>query len=129
MDDYKAINELEIYKKTAFAGILRRTEHGCEFELNSTFRAHSNEAYFSYCISKNSPKIVMQGDNLPPFFAGLLPEGRRLNALIDKIKTSKDDLFTIFSAVGGDCIGDIYRNTILYELITFLYYCDIYYIR
>ncbi|VEG89928.1 type II toxin-antitoxin system HipA family toxin [Legionella spiritensis] len=108
MNDYKAINELEIYKKTEFAGVLRRTEYGCEFELNSTFRDHSNEAYFSYCITKDTAKIVMQGDNLPPFFAGLLPEGRRLNALVDKIKTSKDDLFSLFSAVGSDCIGDIY---------------------
>lgn len=108
MNDYKAINELEIYKKTEFAGILRRTEYGCEFELNSTFKTHSNETYFSYCIAKNASKIVMQGDNLPPFFAGLLPEGRRLNALVDKIKTSKDDLFSLFSAVGSDCIGDIY---------------------
>lgn len=44
---------------------------------------------------------------MPPFFAGLLPEGRRLNALINKIKTSKDDLFSLFAAVGADCIGDI----------------------
>ena len=90
MNDYKAINELEIYKKTEFAGILRRTDYGCEFELNPAFRAQSNAAYFSYCIAKDAAKIVMQGDNLPPFFAGLLPEGRRLNALVDKIKTSKD---------------------------------------
>ncbi len=108
MNDYKAINELEIYKKTEFAGILRRTEYGCEFELNPAFRAQSKAAYFSYCIAKDAAKIVMQGDNLPPFFAGLLPEGRRLNALVDKIKTSKDDLFSLFSAVGSDCIGDIY---------------------
>ncbi|MCX7116948.1 MAG: HipA domain-containing protein [Legionellales bacterium] len=112
MNDYKAINELEIYKKTTLAGVIRRTEDGCEFELNSAFRAHANEAYFSYCIAKDASKIVMQGDNLPPFFAGLLPEGRRLNALVDKIKTSKDDLFSIFSAVGSDCIGDIYASNL-----------------
>ena len=97
MNDYKAIIELEIYKKTELAGVIRRTEKGCEFELSSAFRAHSKEAYFSYCIAKDASKIEMQGDNLPPFFAGLLPEGRRLNALIDKIKTSKDDLFSLFS--------------------------------
>ena len=108
MNDYKTITELEIYKKSEFAGLIRRTEYGCEFELSSAFSAHSNEAYFSYCIAKDSSKTVMQGDNLPPFFAGLLPEGRRLNALVDKIKTSKDDLFSLFSAVGSDCIGDIY---------------------
>ncbi|MDF1757852.1 MAG: HipA domain-containing protein [Legionellaceae bacterium] len=108
MNDYKSINELNIYKKMEFAGILRRTKYGCEFELNSSFRNNTSEDYFSYCIAKDTSKIVMQGDNLPPFFAGLLPEGRRLNALVDKIKTSKDDLFSLFSAVGNDCIGDIY---------------------
>jgi len=67
-----------------------------------------NPPCFSYCIPKNSSNIIITGDNLPPFFAGLLPEGRRLNALISKIKTSKDDLFSLFAAVGIDCIGDIY---------------------
>ncbi|MFC3908037.1 HipA N-terminal domain-containing protein [Legionella dresdenensis] len=37
------------------------------------------------------------GDNLPPFFAGLLPERRRLNALINKSKTLKDNLFSMFA--------------------------------
>jgi serine/threonine-protein kinase HipA len=101
MNDFKGVNELEIYKKTEFSGVLRRTEYGCAFELNSTFRANSNEAYFTCCIAKDATKIVIQGDNLPAFFAGLLPEGRRLNALVDKIKTSKDDLFSLFSAVGS----------------------------
>lgn len=108
MHNYKAIDELDIYKKNQFAGVLRRTDVGCEFELNTAFIEDPREAYFSYCIAKDTPKIVMHGDSLPPLFAGLLPEGRRLNALIDKIKTSKDDLFSIFSAVGSDCIGDIY---------------------
>ena len=108
MNDYKTINELEIYKKNEFAGVIRRTDSGCVFELNAAFRTQTNESYFSYCIAKDASKVMMQGDNLPPFFAGLLPEGRRLNALVDKIKTSKDDLFSLFSAVGGDCIGDIY---------------------
>lgn len=110
MNDYKAINELKIYKKNEFAGILRRTEYGCEFELNSSFSEYSRERYFSYCIPKTASKMVIQGDNLPPFFAGLLPEGRRFNALVDKIKTSKDDLFSILSAIGEDCIGDVYVN-------------------
>jgi serine/threonine-protein kinase HipA len=49
----------------------------------------------------------MNGDNLPPFFAGLLPEGRRFSALVKKLKTSEDDLFSLLAMVGTDCIGDI----------------------
>ncbi len=108
MSDFKNINQLKIFKNSECAGILRRTELGCEFALNPTFTEHTKAPYFSYCIPKDTPNIIINGDNLPPFFAGLLPEGRRLNALMSKIKTSKDDLFSLFAAVGTDCIGDIY---------------------
>jgi len=111
MIDFKTINQLNIFKKQELAGTLARTDDGCQFELDSNFIAHSNEPYFSYCIPKNQSKIIMQGDNLPPFFAGLLPEGRRLHALVHQIKTAKDDLFSLLAAVGGDCIGDIYVSS------------------
>lgn len=108
MNNFKDIQVLRIYKGGTFAGILQRTEQGCEFSQDRAFIESSQYDYFSYCIPKSTQKIVIQGDNLPPFFAGLLPEGRRLNALISKIKTAGDDLFSLFAAVGTDCIGDIY---------------------
>ncbi|RAP37115.1 hypothetical protein B1207_06755 [Legionella quinlivanii] len=108
MNDFKNINKLIIYKNLDPAGILQRTPQGCEFHLYPDYIKTSKLPYFSYCIPNNSPNILISGDNLPPFFAGLLPEGRRLNALISKVKTSSDDLFSLFAAVGTDCIGDIY---------------------
>jgi serine/threonine-protein kinase HipA len=44
---------------------------------------------------------------VPPFFAGLLPEGRRLAALRRSVKTSADDDLTLLLAVGSDTIGDV----------------------
>jgi len=44
---------------------------------------------------------------VPPFFAGLLPEGRRLTALRRKVKTSADDELTLLVAVGQDTVGDV----------------------
>jgi serine/threonine-protein kinase HipA len=44
---------------------------------------------------------------LPPFFSGLLPEGRRLTALRGAVKTSADDELTLLLAVGGDAVGDV----------------------
>src|SRR4029453_19320878 len=41
------------------------------------------------------------------FFAGLLPEGMRLNALVRSTKTSPDDLLTLLMAAGSDAIGDV----------------------
>ncbi len=44
---------------------------------------------------------------VPAFFAGLLPEGRRLSALRRSVGTSADDEFSMLLAVGGDTIGDV----------------------
>ncbi len=44
---------------------------------------------------------------LPPFFSGLLPEGRRLAALRTAVKTSADDEFSLLLAVGRDTIGNV----------------------
>lgn len=44
---------------------------------------------------------------VPPFFAGLLPEGRRLSSLRRVVKTSADDELSLLLAVGGDAIGDV----------------------
>jgi serine/threonine-protein kinase HipA len=53
-------------------------------------------------------KYEVNGDNLHTFFAGLLPEGKRLEALYETIKTSRDDLFSLLAASGTEVIGDVY---------------------
>lgn len=107
LTDFKETSELKIYKKDEYAGILRRIDKGCSFQLDREFIAKSKESYFSYSIKNDSEPLIMMGDNLPPFFAGLLPEGRRFNALVKQLKTSEDDLFSLFALVGADCVGDI----------------------
>lgn len=44
---------------------------------------------------------------VPPYFSGLLPEGRRLSALRRAVKTSADDEFSLLVAVGADPVGDV----------------------
>jgi serine/threonine-protein kinase HipA len=44
---------------------------------------------------------------VPPFFAGLLPEGRRLTALRNHVKTSSDDELSLLLVVGRDVVGDV----------------------
>ena len=107
LNDIKNISKLKIYKNSEFAGVLKRTPQGCEFHLSEDFITKTTVPYFSYCIKNTSNPLIMNGDNLPAFFAGLLPEGLRFNALVKKIKTSEDDLFSLFAMVGADCIGDI----------------------
>ena len=43
----------------------------------------------------------------PPYFTGLLPEGRRLNALRRSIKTSADDDLSLLIAAGANPVGDV----------------------
>ncbi|MDO5661254.1 MAG: HipA N-terminal domain-containing protein [Brachybacterium sp.] len=51
--------------------------------------------------------IIRPGGGLPPFFAGLLPEGHRLTVMRRETKTSVDDELTLLLAVGGDVPGDV----------------------
>lgn len=118
MTDYKEITTLSIYKGSEFAGFLQRTNQGCVLQFSTDFINNPRVPYFSYCIPKNIAEVVVSGDNLPPFFAGLLPEGRRLSALINRIKTSQDDLFSLFAAVGSDCVGDVFVGDLANKLFS-----------
>jgi serine/threonine-protein kinase HipA len=51
--------------------------------------------------------VVTAAGAVPAFFAGLLPEGRRLTALRTAIKTSMDDDLSLLLAVGADPVGDV----------------------
>ena len=45
---------------------------------------------------------------VPAFFAGLLPEGRRLSGLRMAVKTSLDDELSLLLAIGNDTVGDVH---------------------
>ncbi|ORA82039.1 type II toxin-antitoxin system HipA family toxin [Mycobacterium malmoense] len=51
--------------------------------------------------------LVTTGGAVPPFFAGLLPEGVRLGVVTSSTKTSVDDHFTLLLAIGADTIGNV----------------------
>ena len=92
----------DVYKNGVHAATLYRTNDGTGF---------------SYLHDYDGPSIATtlpvgevwsgQGGSLPPFFAGLLPEGRRLTATRQAIKTSVDDELSLLIAVGSDTIGDV----------------------
>lgn len=99
--------EVFVYKNNIKAGILYRTERGAVFEYLDEY-LNSNNPNLSFHITKVKKLHNIEGENLHPFFAGLLPEGLRLNALVDNLKTSTSDLFSILLASGSDVIGDVY---------------------
>lgn len=93
------------------AGVLTRTPHGAEFTYDDAFRARclSTQSIGVACtLLPYSAKHTVTGINVHPFFAGLLPEGLRLKALRNSLKTSEDDLFTMLIALGEASIGDVF---------------------
>jgi serine/threonine-protein kinase HipA len=110
MKNPKSVKSLVIYRGEFEAGILKRTEKGCQFDYNHDFLKNPQYSGLSYALKKSEAPIVIYGANLHPFFAGLLPEGLRLKALLSKVKTSEDDLFSLFAASGSKCIGDVYAR-------------------
>jgi len=104
----KKINTLQIYKNDIYVGELSRTSNGCEIKFAPEFvKTHENQQIAYHLKVKSSP-FVFSGVNLPPYFAGLLPEGLRLKALVKKIKTSTDDMFSLLVAAGSDPVGDLH---------------------
>jgi serine/threonine-protein kinase HipA len=109
----KDLVELKIFKGDRLCGLLRRrSDGGAEFQYDLGYLAESDSKSEDLCfnLKKRAEPYVQLGINLPPYFAGLLPEGLRLKYLLQKVKTSPDDLFSLFASIGTDCIGDVYAQ-------------------
>jgi serine/threonine-protein kinase HipA len=92
------------------AGHLRRTPHGAVFEYEPSLRDAPRPPWedgIAYRLPYETARVETLGTNLHPFFAGLLPEGLRLEALVRRVKTSRDDLLSLLVEAGTDCIGDL----------------------
>ena len=102
----KELNELIVYKNSVKAGVLKRQNTGVIFIYDEFYLNNYNED-LSIHLPLSKKEHTLNGTNLFPFFAGLLPEGMRLKALTRKVKTSEDDMFSLLAAIGSDCIGDV----------------------
>lgn len=108
MSEAKETQSLKIFKGDHFVGHLERTLKGCRIVFDeSYYSAHAGQR-FTYNINISNKVLDFQGLNLPPYFAGLLPEGLRLKHLVRRLKTSEDDMFSLLVASGANPVGDIY---------------------
>ncbi|MBV8177085.1 MAG: HipA N-terminal domain-containing protein [Verrucomicrobia bacterium] len=92
----------EVYQTGTLAGYLTETESkGYRFDYLPGYRGHP--------ISLTMPvrPEPYQFENLPPFFEGLLPEGRQLEALLRTRKLDRHDLLGQLLAVGEDVVGSV----------------------
>lgn len=108
-DELRALKQIVkaiVYKKDDPAARLVRSEHGIEFRYLDTYLS-AGGAPVATTLPLSDEPVRSPSGAVPPFFAGLLPEGRRLSALRAAVKTSADDELSLLLAVGGDMVGDV----------------------
>ncbi|KRE78953.1 type II toxin-antitoxin system HipA family toxin [Arthrobacter sp. Soil762] len=96
----------DIYKAGVLAARLERHDGGTRFSYVPAYLASGGPAVASSLPLTGAPVDSAAGA-APPYFTGLLPEGRRLNALRRSIKTSADDDLSLLIAAGGNPVGDV----------------------
>lgn len=101
--DMRWVRRAEVYKAGAPAATLTRGDGQIKFEYLDDYVGPD----VAHTLPRDQPPLVIQGGAVPPFFAGLLPEGRRLSAVRRVAKTSADDDLTLLLMVGSDTVGDV----------------------
>lgn len=106
MIDVRDVGAADVYKGDVKAGTLEREEHAVVFRYDAAYVAARGEPV-GFHLSLDGGEVRAFGGSVPPFFAGLLPEGARLGALVARVKTSADDMLSLLVAVGADTVGDV----------------------
>ncbi len=118
LQDSKEVLELEVLRGEDRVGTLTRTKAGARFLYDPEYAAANSEHKHGAIAFKMPVRVEpfdVRGINLHPFFAGLLPEGLRLNSLVREVKTSEDDLFSLLAAAGTSTVGDVWVRSPLAE--------------
>ncbi|MGW5435604.1 type II toxin-antitoxin system HipA family toxin [Nocardia asteroides] len=106
MTDFEALRRVsiaDVYKAGHLAASISRTPGGgTEFRY---LPGYSGDPVASTLPLGGS--VSGSSGAVPPFFAGLLPEGHRLTVLRRAVKTSADDELSLLLAVGADAPGDV----------------------
>ena len=101
--DVRAVSRAIVYKSGVEAAVLERADGGTLFAYLPDYAG----AAVAHTLPRDAPAVFSPSGGVPAFFAGLLPEGRRLAALRRAVKTSADDELSLLLAVGGNTIGDV----------------------
>jgi serine/threonine-protein kinase HipA len=95
-----------IFKKGRLAATFSKTDNGVRFEYDSEYLSSDGAPVATTLPATNEP-ITLGNGATPAFFAGLLPEGPRLIAMKNRIKTSLSDELGLLLEIGSDLIGDV----------------------
>ncbi len=100
------LQDADVYKRGVLAARLRRVGSTVQFTYDAEYLAKRLPAVATSLPLSELP-VSTVGGAVPPFFAGLLPEGRRLTGLRRAVKTSVDDELSLLLAVGAEPVGDV----------------------
>jgi serine/threonine-protein kinase HipA len=107
MPEPRDVDRADVYKAGVLAGDLRRDGDLVSFRYDPAYLDDSSRRPVGWALPKTDQPVTATAGSVPPFFAGLLPEGARLQAVVQATRTSIDDHFTLLVAVGADAIGDV----------------------
>ncbi|GMA40747.1 type II toxin-antitoxin system HipA family toxin [Mobilicoccus caccae] len=106
IEDPRRVDHADVHLAGRVAATLTRGDGVIEFRYLPAYLADGGRPVATSLPLTDEP-VVTVGGALPPFFSGLLPEGRRLSALRAAVKTSADDELSLLLAVGDDPVGDV----------------------
>lgn len=100
------VRAADVVKAGRLAGQLVRGDGSVAFIYAGDYLEATGPPVATTLPLREEPYVTRAGA-VPPFFAGLLPEGRRLSGLRRAVKTSADDELSLLLAVGQDPVGDV----------------------
>jgi len=107
LDELRAVERADVLKGGQLAARLVRRRDSVVFAYEEEYASAGGRPVATTLPFSRDAVVTHAAGALPPFFSGLLPEGRRLSALRAAVKTSADDEYTLLLAVGGDPVGDV----------------------
>lgn len=99
----------KVFIQYAFAGEIRDTDEGYEFEYDINYLNSDNPRAVSLTMPLRKEKYTSK--YLFPFFDGLIPEGWLLNVVVKNWKLDVKDRFGLMIVSCKDCVGDVHIET------------------
>jgi serine/threonine-protein kinase HipA len=106
LEHFRVVLSADVYKRGIRAATLTRDTLGISFQYLREYLDLGGVPVATTLPLSDQPVRTPAGA-VPAFFAGLLPEGRRLSSLRRAVKTSADDELSLLLAVGRDTVRDV----------------------
>ena len=91
VENLSSVDRADVYKGERLAGSLVREGGDVVFRYGAAYLQDPGAPQVAWTIPTSSAEVRASGGSVPPFFAGLLPEGIRLRGAVAATKTSEDD--------------------------------------